>query len=318
MKKGKLLALAIAGVLACTCLAVGCTPSGDGGHEDTGKEEEMPDRNPEKNPEQEQERKLRDLPADFKYEVNTYEYTVSYDDITLYGRMYEPSGLSGKYPAVIMSHGFNGHYTDFPAECERLAQRGYLAYAFDFCGAQNGGKSTGRTAQDYTPFTMKEDLRAVVNDLMKNPDVDPTQIFLWGGSQGGFVTSLVASDADMKDKIAAVALYFPALNIPDDWRDKPIQDTPLMGYSIGAKFIESIRELDPFEVIGAYEGDVCIVWGDQDALVARKYIDGAMEAYGERAELTVLPGAGHGFGGADLTKAIDTVLSFLEARTYEP
>lgn len=265
---------------------------------------------------------LRELPQGFKYEIRYEEHSVEYFDsegkeISLYGQLCAPKD-EGKYPAVILSHGFNGHYTDFPTECRAFAERGYVCYAFDFCGAQAGGASKGRTAADYTPFTMKEDLRAAIANLKRLPNVDRSQIFLFGGSQGGFVTALTAADEDIKDEIAGIAMYFPALNIPDDWRGKPAENTPLMGYSIGAKFIESVQPLDPFPVIGNFEKDVCIVWGDKDALVARKYIDNAVAAYGEeRVDLTIIPGAGHGFGGSALETAVRKVLAFLEAHTYE-
>ena len=267
------------------------------------------------------ERELRHLPTGFSYEVDEEVCTVDYTDgsgreISLYGKIWQPA-QEGKYPAVILSHGFNGHWRDFPTECMRFASRGYVCYAFDFSGAQAGGQSTGRTASDYTPFTMKEDLLAAVAKIKTLGNVDTSQVFLFGGSQGGFVTALAAADETVRKDIAAVALYFPAFNIPDDWRGKPERDTALMGYSIGAEFIRSVQDLDPYEVIGAYEKDVCIVWGDQDALVKRQYIDRAVETYGEeRVELTVLPGAGHGFGGTALTTAVETVLSFLEAHTY--
>lgn len=267
-------------------------------------------------------RKLRNLPADFAYEVDMNQHLVEYTDsedreITLFGKLYEPQA-KGKFPAIILSHGFNGHYSDFPTECMRFAERGYVCYAFDFCGAQSGGLSEGRTSKEYTPFTMKEDLCAAIANIKQLSNVDETQIFLFGGSQGGFVTALTAADEDVKRQIAAIAMYFPAFNIPDDWRNAPIQNTPLMGYSIGADYIRSIRDFDTYETIGHYKGDVCIIWGDQDALVKKQYIDRAVKTYGEdRVSLTILPGAGHGFGGAALTRAVKKVLTFFESHTYE-
>lgn len=261
-------------------------------------------------------RNLRVLPEDFKYSITKEKYLVEYDNIRLYGEIYKPQ-TAGKFPAVIFSHGFNGRCTDFFAECRRFAERGYVCYAFDFCGAQQNGKSAGRSNKEYTPYTMKEDLRAVIKNIRGLPEVDETQIFLFGGSQGGFITALTAADDDIKKEITAIAFYFPAFNIPDDWRNAPIQDTPLMGYSIGAAYISSIRDLDVYKVIGNYENDVCIVWGDKDTIVKQTYIDRAAEVYGERAELTVIKGSGHGFIGAALTTAINTVLSFFELRTYE-
>ncbi len=246
-------------------------------------------------------------------------HTVSYTDregraVTLFGELQFPAA-GGKRPAVILCHGFNGHYTDFPLECRELTSRGFVTYAFDFCGAQAGGRSAGRGAGAYTPFTMSEDLRAVLEHIRGLERVDEDRVFLFGGSQGGLVTGLTACREDVRDKIAAIAMYFPAMNIPDDWRKAPVRETALMGYSVGEAYIRSVRDLDPYGVIGGFEGDVCILWGDRDPIVRKETIDKTVNAYGpERVELTVLPGAGHGFAGEALDAAVRTLCAFYEAR----
>ena len=247
MKKA-VLALALAGLLSLGAFAVGCDSGSTGGNtggtnvdqdKDSGPNNDQGGEQDKDKEEQPAERKLRVLEKDFKYTVRTKEFPVKYDDIEIFGQLWEPKE-KGKYPLVILSHGFNGHYTDFPLECKRLAERGYVAYAFDFCGAQQGGKSTGRTADTYTPLTMKEDVINIVQTLTKQlSEVDKTQVFLFGGSQGGFVTALAAADERVKDVVSAIALYFPAFNIPDDWHGKPEVKTSLMGYFIGADFIKS-------------------------------------------------------------------------------
>lgn len=257
--------------------------------------------------------------TDFEYVTAKIEHTVRYTDklgrdITLYGELTCPAE-DGKYPAVILCHGFNGHYSDFPVECERFASCGYVCYSFDFCGAQSSGKSAGRAAGAYTPYTMVEDLKAVIADIKALENVGG-QMFLFGGSQGGFITGLTAADAEIRNQVTAIALYFPAFNIPEDWRGTPARETSLMGYSIGPGYISSVQGLDPYEVIGGFSGDVCIVCGDKDTVVKKETIDRAIEAYGKkRVELTVIPGAGHGFTGAAVTVAVEAVLNFLEART---
>ena len=308
----KFLACAAAVVLALCGVLAGCG-------EEEKKEEEV-------------ERELRNLPADVTYQVDSEIHKVTYTDedfgeIEIYGELFIPADSesatvpSGKLPAVIMCHGFGGHYTDFPNECRRLAQRGYVAYAFDFCGAQVGGKSKGRTALQYTPFTMQRDAVEVFKDIQSIPYVDETQVFLWGGSQGGLVAGLAAADSAIKDDVAGLALYFPAFNIPADWHGKPeVTSYPFGagGQPIGADFIHSVQDLYPFEIIGNFTKDVCIVWGTNDNIVARKYIDNAVAAYGaECVDLKIIEGAGHGFGGTAAQTALSTVLSFLEAHTYE-
>jgi dienelactone hydrolase len=267
------------------------------------------------------ERKLRALPKDFRYEIAERELCVEYTDstdkrISLYGKIWSPKD-GGVYPAVIACHGFNGHHTDFPVECIAFAQRGYVCYAFDFCGAQNGGLSRGRGADDYTLFTMKEDLIAAIAQIKALSNVDGSQIFLFGGSQGGLIPALAAADDGIKDQIAAIALYFPAFNIPDGWRNMPAERTAFLGYFVGAEYIETLRSLNPYDVIANYKKDVCIVWGTQDVLVPREYVEGAVKAYGkDRVDYTVIEGAGHGFGGEALKTAVEKVLTFIEARTH--
>ncbi len=325
--KRRILMLLTALVLVFAFAFAGCGESGGnagggttgtGGTEQGGTEQGGTEQGGEGG--EEVERKLRNLPADVEYEVDSYEHEIedAESGVKLYGYIYRPIEV-GKFPVVIMCHGFNGNYDDFPRECERLAQRGYVAYAFDFAGAQVGGKSTGRTKDDYSPLTMKEDLIIAIKHFKQLKWVDNSQIFVWGGSQGGFVAGLTAADDRVKDDIAALALYFPAFNIPDDHKADPEQTFPFMGYYLNADFIRSVKNLDPFAVIPAYRGDVCIVWGDQDALVKRTYIDQAAAAYGDRATINVLTGdgAGHGFSGAALNRAIDIVMAFLEAHTYE-
>lgn len=244
-------------------------------------------------------------------------HTVNYTDsqgkrISLAGKLYRPAA-PGKYPAVILCHGFNGHHTDFPLECTTFTGFGYVCCAFDFCGAQVNGLSSGRTASEYTPYTMVEDLKAVIADLRRQ-DFVGEQIFLFGGSQGGFVAGLAAADPEIRDQVAGLAMYYPALCIPENWHGAPEQETELMGYSIGADYIRSLQDLDPYVILPNYPGGVCIVCGDQDMLVTMDYIQRAVDAYGkDRVDLTVLPGAGHGFLGKDAETATQAVLDFLQA-----
>lgn len=254
------------------------------------------------------------VPCKFNKNPHLVKYTDCENrEITLYGELYVPQA-TGKFPAVILSHGFNGHCTDFAAECKCFAEHGYVCYAFEFCGAQANGKSTGRTAADYTPFTMKDDLCAAFSAVKALENVDESQIFLFGGSQGGLVTALAAADETVGNEVAAIAAYYPAFCIPDDWRGKPARHTILMGYSIDAAYIRSVQDLDIFGQLGRFKKDVCIVWGDRDALVKQVYIDKVTEVCGkDRVFLTVLEGAGHGFCGTALQTAVKTVLAFLEA-----
>lgn len=60
------------------------------------------------------------------------------------------------------------------------------------------------------------------------------------------------------------------------------------------EFFMSIREFSTFDVIGDYTGDVLMISGDQDAIVALGVVEHANEIY-QNSEMITLKGEGHGF-----------------------
>lgn len=244
--------------------------------------------------------------------ITIKDLTIEYASNKIYGRIYTPQ-KEGKYPAVILSHGYNGVGTDFVKECTYFAQNGYVAYAFDFCGGSVNSRSSGKST-DMTIFTEKENLLAVHDYISKLENVDSDNVFLFGGSQGGLVTSLATEE--IQDKVRAMILYFPALNIPDDWRrnypttDKIPETTDFWGLKLGKNFFLSIHDFHTFDNIGKYPNNVLIIWGDNDAIVPRSYMETAQKTY-KNAELVILPGEGHGFSPAGGKTAMEKVLDFM-------
>ena len=241
------------------------------------------------------------------------ELIIKENNKEIYGKIYYPE-KEGKYPAVILSHGYNGTNSDFVQECTYFAQNGYVAYAYDFCGGSSRSKSSGKST-DMTIFTEKEDLLAVFNYIQALNNVDPDQMFLFGGSQGGFVTTLAAEE--LMDKVKSVILYFPALNIPDDWRrnyptiDKIPEVTDFWGLKLGKEFFLSIHDFYTFDNIGSYPNDVLIIYGDKDNIVPYNAMIEAQKTY-NHAELVVLKNEGHGFSSQGGKKAREMVLDFLK------
>lgn len=247
------------------------------------------------------------------YEVKVEELIIKSEDKEIYGKIYMPDE-EGEYPAVILSHGYNGCNADFVNECKYYAQNGFIAYAYDFSGGSTRSKSVGKST-DMTIFTEKEDLLTVFNYIKEMDNVDKDRIFLFGGSQGGLVTTLAAEEC--KDMVKGMILYYPALNVPDDWRrnyaseeDIP-ESVDFWGLKLGKGFFMAIREFYTFDNIGEFDKDVLIIHGDKDAIVPLSYSERAKEHYNS-AELVVLPGEGHGFTPAGGKKAMELVLDFMK------
>ena len=220
---------------------------------------------------------------------------------TIFGKLYAPK-KEGKYPAIILCHGYNGIHADFTRECKY---------------SQSTGSST-----DMSVVTEKKDLLAVFDYISTLENVDSNNIFLMGGSQGGLVAALAAEE--IADKIAGTALYFPAFGIPDNWKgkysslDKVPKTFDFWGLKLGKAFIEDIWTMDVFGTIGKKnKKPVYILQGDKDNIAPLAHSQRAQKLYAD-AELVIMKGQGHGFSPAAGTTAMKKVLAFMNAHLVKP
>lgn len=251
------------------------------------------------------------------FSVETREIFVDNNGMNIYGIAYIPQNTGKqKMPTVLISHGFGSNNAEGTHYAQSLAQHGYAAYCFDFCCGAHG-KSDGKST-DMSIFSEETDLAAVLNAAFTWDFVDPQNVFLWGLSQGGMVSAMVA--AHHIDQVNAMILFFPAFCIKDDNTKIPFEEVPdsfkVMGVEIGRPYVEKLYDFDTYAYIGPYNRDVLIVHGDQDRVVNISYSHKAMEVY-PHAELKILPGADHGFRGDNDIKAINWSLDFVKAHVKE-
>lgn len=240
------------------------------------------------------------------------------EGLTIRGTMYgEPDET--KKPAVILSHGFMANSSMCRVYAQTIAELGYLAFIFDFCGGGLGGRSAGRTDR-MSVLTEKKDLLAVIRHVSFLPYVDSDHISLLGCSQGGFVSALAA--AELKEKIASLILLYPALCIPDDARKgqmmfarfdpdnipEKIRCGPMM---LGSIYVRDVIGMDPYQEIRGYEGPVLYLQGDSDRIVDVSYARRAVQEYPD-CTCHELKGAGHVFRGNDDALAKQYIREFLK------
>lgn len=257
--------------------------------------------------------KTREVVMKSDYKVNSEIVKIANGDNTIYGTFYSPE-TDAKVPLIIMCHGYNGSGDDFKTEGETFAQNGIATYTFDFCGGSVNSRSTGDTT-DMTIFTEKSDLLSAYDYFKEQNYIDTDNIFLFGGSQGGLVTALATEE--LGDKVAGMALYYPALCIADNWRDtfpdeaKIPESEDFWGMKLGKEFFTSIRDFQVFDEIGSYPNNVLIIHGDKDEVVPLSYSQEAVKKY-KNAKLVVLEGEGHGFQPDGAKTAREDVLEFLK------
>ncbi len=232
----------------------------------------------------------------------------------LYGVLFTPEA-EGPVPLVILCHGFGGNHRGNLDYADAFVAAGFAAYSFDFCGGglftRSGGIMTAMSVR-----TEAEDLNAVIDVFLR--DSRFSCICLWGESQGGYVSSFVA--AQRPDEIAALLLEYPAYVLEDSAKGSRLPDGSfpetgrLLGMPIGRGYYEALAGTDIYAHIAAYGGPVLILHGDRDFLVPLSFSERALEAF-PNAELTVMPGQGHGFRGPGRREAMEREIAFLLEHT---
>ena len=198
--------------------------------------------------------------------------------------------------------------------CGFLAEMGYVAFTFDFCGGSAMcGKSDGKTTE-MSVLTETKDLKAVIEYVRNLSYTDSEKILLMGCSQGGLVSALVAAKNNFP--IEKLVLFYPALCIPDDAKagkmmmvrfdPQNVPDTFRCGpMKLGRCYAMDVMQMDAFAEIKNYAGRVCIVHGTKDKIVDVSYAKRAAEAYkstmpigmqeSKRVQLHFIDGGGHMF-----------------------
>ena len=235
-------------------------------------------------------------------ELDSAELYCTKGEQKIYGYIYKKVKAGEKAPAVILSHSSSLTHEAMKGYARAIADKGYVAYCFDFCGGSSQSKSDGNT-DDMTVFTEVDDLKAVINDISLLPEVDTDNIFLLGSSQGGLVSALTAEE--LTQHIKGLILFYPAFNIPEmvkmfsglmgggSWGD--------MGnmFSMSETYINAIKDYDVWSHIGQFDRQVLILHGTQDFIVPISNSEKAVTIY-PHATLQRIEGANHGFNEANL------------------
>lgn len=236
----------------------------------------------------------------------------------VYGRLFTPKGLSRPAPAVICSHYFGGTHRASAEYARAMAEAGYVAYAFDFCGGSAASRSTGTTTE-CSILTEADDLSAVLDAISALDAVDAGGVFLLGQSQGGAVSAMVA--AERPDDVGGLVLLYPAFVIHDSMLGMfgsadAVPDEFEFWQRLGRVYAVDAIGYDFYEHVGAYEGPVLMFQGDLDGIEPKAYTDRAAVLYAD-VDYEVVEGAGHGFYGADQRHVFERAAEFVASHARE-
>ena len=249
----------------------------------------------------------------------TQEIRVRNGDLNIYGVAYDPD-TDGKMPLVIFSHELGNDHTSGVRYAERLAEAGYAAYVFDFCGGTVGGNRSDGSNKGMSILTEASDLTAVLESAKSWDFVDPNRIVLLGGSMGGLVTTVVG--CTHQDEIAGMILMYPALSAKVDGgmekyptKDDVPEDVSLFGgwIHVGKNYITDLWDVDFDRLLSSYQGHMLLLHGDRDSTVPISWSENVKKIIPD-CEFYVIKNGGHEFFGQPFEDAMSYILTYLDTQ----
>ena len=235
------------------------------------------------------------------------------DGKRIYGELYRPVG-EGKFPAMIICHGFNASSAPERGLAQMYAEAGIVTYIFDFIGGGTNIKSDGKMT-DMSVLTEAADLNVVFDGIRDLDFVDENRMFVSGESQGGFVATYFAGTRP--DDVKGLVLFYPAYVLQNDaFRlisflvDIP-NTVEILGMTVSRKYVKDLMSFDIYKLMANYKGKVLIAHGTADDVAPISYTEKAMKVF-ENAKLVRIQGQGHGFVGNGWAMATTEALNLVK------
>lgn len=229
------------------------------------------------------------------------------DGLKINGTLFLPkTHKNERLPIAIVCHEFMANQLFSFPYAKALAEIGFAAFCFDFCGG--GLVSTSRgSRRDMSVLTEISDLKAVLRFAQSLYNTDESELLLVGCSQGGLVAALTA--AQTPETVNGLVLLYPALCIPDAaragemlWLKFDPSHIPEKMHAgpmpLGRRYAADVMNMDAFRQIAGYSGKVLLLHGDRDAIVDISYAEKAESVYraaGADVRFVVIPGGKHIF-----------------------
>lgn len=248
-----------------------------------------------------------------------------------------PPAVPRPVPAALCIHGGGWEGGSRTAEywvniATRLAREGFAVFSIDYRLVKR--PAPGGRAENAWPAAYDDCQRAVrfLRRHAADYGIDPDRMAAIGDSAGGHLVSLLGTTDTRDNSDPELAAFSSRVNAVVDIFGPadltvPLPDINIFGITpreLADNFTgpdpAAKRAASPRFHIDDRTPPVLILHGTDDAVVPisqSREFHRALTAAGRDATLVELPGAGHGFGGADAAKALEEILRFLR-RTVAP
>lgn len=236
--------------------------------------------------------------------------------------MYHRPDRAGKYPTVILFHGFTGDKLEphriFLKLCRILTEQGLAAIRFDFSGS---GESDG----DFVEMTFSTEVyeaEQILNYVQDLPTTDQERIGVVGLSMGGAVASILAGKNPALVKalvlwsaagIDTIAGIYRSKENQDIFPRNQREDLDIGGLWLNHDFYEDLSGWDTYDALKDYQRPVLILHGTEDQTVPPATAEKYQAALSGRAKLVYVAGADHTYNRCHWEeKVLTETVAFLE------
>ncbi len=219
--------------------------------------------------------------------ISSYqEVSFTSSDGTILRGWYIPSRNGA---AIILCHGLAANRTQALPEARALTGQGYGVLLFDW-------RAHGESGGEFSTMGVREqmDLRAAVDFVVAQPDVDPNRIGTLGFSLGG-ATIVLAAPGEPRLKAVIVEAAFTSLDEMIDRMGSPVPGVAFVTSTWGRIRTgidpSSVR---PIDVIGQIRRPLLLIYGGQDGLVTPESARRMAAAASEPNSFWLIENGGHG------------------------
>ncbi|HEV8050917.1 MAG TPA: dienelactone hydrolase family protein [Parachlamydiaceae bacterium] len=158
----------------------------------------------------------------------TEEIHYTYEGVNFKGYLARPDTIQERLPAVIVAHAWRGQDDFARKKAEELAGLGYVGFAVDMYGNAAEVNNNEDALQLMLPLfldrkLLRERIKAGMDALLSQPNVDPLAIGAIGFCFGGFtVIELLRSGANIQ---GAVSFHGLLGNTLDKYKSQPIPNS---------------------------------------------------------------------------------------------
>lgn len=248
-------------------------------------------------------------------EVSATEKNINFfrDNIKIFGKLYLPEG-EGTFPAVILSNGYPGSYTEYQTYAQSFAENGIAGIVFDFSCTNNA--SEGEFG-DMSVLTQAADLNVVLDVISALPEIDSNHVFLWGHSFGGLTATYVA--AQRKDEVKGLIVLEPSYQMHDQYRQLYPEGSEIPEYTytpqyVGKAYVEDLLSFDIYDMMPDYDNKVMLFMGTANPAevmeLQTQYFEKAAGKF-TSMQLVRVEGADHGFKGDGGQKMMKLAIEFI-------